>query len=57
LSGAARGMAVASGMPDYSWLTVPRLHNLGGEWGEEETRQLAKELAPLVLAALTQPAS
>jgi hypothetical protein len=54
LSGAARGMAVASGMPDYTWLTVAHPHDLGGVWTDDEARQLAKELAPQVLAALTR---
>ena len=48
-------MAIASGMPAYTWLTVPQAHDLGGEWSDDETRQIAKDLAPHVLAALTRP--
>ncbi len=50
-------MAIASGMPDYSWLTVPHPHDLGGEWSDAEARQIAKDMAPLVYAALTQPST
>ncbi len=46
-------MAVASGMEDYEWLTVPYPHALDGEWGAAETEQIAKEIAPQVLARLT----
>jgi hypothetical protein len=53
LSGAARAMAVASGMEHYEWLTVPYPHTLDGEWDAAETEQIAKEIAPQVLARLT----
>jgi hypothetical protein len=46
-------MAVASGMEDYEWLTVPYPHALDGEWSAAETKQIAKEIAPQVLAGLT----
>lgn len=47
-------MAVASGMPDYSWLSVPHPYDLGGVWTDDETRQIAKQMAPLVFAALVR---
>jgi hypothetical protein len=46
-------MAAASDMPGYQWLTVQYPHVLSGDWDETETVQLAKEMAPRVLAMLT----
>jgi hypothetical protein len=45
--------ATAGDMPDYQWLTVQYPYGLSGDWGETETVQLAKEMAPRVLAMRT----
>jgi hypothetical protein len=52
LSGAARAMAIASGMPSYRWLTVDYPYALDGEWALAEVPDLARDLAPRVLDLL-----
>jgi hypothetical protein len=53
LAGAAGAMAVASGMPDYDWITVPYPYHPTGAWDDATTERLARELAPVVLERLT----
>jgi hypothetical protein len=55
LEPAAQAMAEVSGMAGYPWITVHYPHHSTGGWTEEETVQLARELAPSVLARLTEP--
>jgi hypothetical protein len=55
LSPAAQAMAVASGAPDYEWLTVSYPFALDGYWTDEEVRLLAKQMAPRVVEMLTNP--
>jgi hypothetical protein len=53
LAPAAQAMATTSGMADYKWITVGYPHDSTGAWTDEETRNIAEQLAPIVLAHLT----
>jgi len=54
MEGSARAMARVSGMPDYEFLTVPYPHIPLAVWTDEEIDEVARELAPKVLARLTK---
>ena len=47
-------MAKLSGVPDYDFILVDYPWIPTAIWDEDEIRQLAKEVAPRVLAKLTQ---
>jgi hypothetical protein len=57
MEGSARAMARVSGMPDYEFLTVPYPHIPLAVWTDEEIDEVARELAPKVLARLTKDGS
>jgi hypothetical protein len=52
-SGSARAMASVSGMGDYGFVTVGYPHIPLAVWSPEEIRAIAKDVAPKVLAHLT----
>jgi hypothetical protein len=57
MEGSARAMARVSGMPDYEFLTVPYPHIPLAVWTDDEIDEIARELAPKVLARLTKDGS
>lgn len=54
LRGSAESMAKLSGVPDYEWITVSYPWIPTAVWSDDEIKDLAKEVAPQVLARLTQ---
>ena len=52
--GSAESMAKLSGVPDYEFVGVDYPWTPTASWNDEEIRELAKELAPRVLARLTR---
>ena len=54
MEGSARAMARVSGMPDYEFLTVPYPHIPLAVWTDDEIDDVARELAPKVLARLVK---
>jgi len=54
MHGTAEAMAAVSGMPDYSFITVDYPHVPLVVWTDEEIREVAKEVAPKVVAHLTK---
>ncbi|MBW2271309.1 MAG: hypothetical protein JRH16_22385 [Deltaproteobacteria bacterium] len=53
VEGSARAMAKLSGVPDYDFILVDYPYIPTAIWSEAEIRDLAKEVAPRVLRALT----
>jgi hypothetical protein len=53
MTGSARAMARVSGMPDYDYLTVDYPHVPLAIWTPEEIAEVASELAPRIVAMLT----
>lgn len=53
VEGSARSMAKLSGVPDYDFILVDYPYIPTAIWSESEIRDLAKEVAPQVLRALT----
>ena len=47
-------MAEVSGMRDYSFVTVPYPHIPLAVWTDDEIEELARDLAPQLLARLTE---
>ena len=54
MEGSARAMARVSGMPDYGFATVPYPHIPLAVWTDDEIDDVARVLAPLLLARLTK---
>ena len=54
MEGSARAMARVSGMPEYGFATVPYPHIPLAVWTDDEIDDVARELAPLLLARLTK---
>ena len=52
MAGTARAMARVSGMPEYPYLTVDYPHVPLAIWTAGEITEVARELAPHVLALL-----
>ena len=50
----ARAMSRVSGMLDYGFVTVPYPHIPLAVWSDEEIDDVARELAPQLLARLTR---
>jgi hypothetical protein len=57
MEGSARAMARVSGMADYEFLTVPYPHIPLAVWTDDEIDEVARVLAPQVLARLTKDGS
>lgn len=57
MAGTAKAMARVSGMPDYPYLTVDYPHVPLAIWTPQEIDDVARELAPQVIALLTRDAS
>lgn len=57
MEGSARAMARVSGMADYEFLTVPYPHIPLAVWTDDEIDEVARALAPQVLARLTKDGS
>jgi hypothetical protein len=57
MAGTARAMAGVSGMPDYEFVTVGYPHVPLAIWTAEEIREVAREVAPHVVARLVKSAS
>ena len=53
VEGSAKSMAKLSGVPDYDFVLVDYPYIPTAVWSESEIRDLAKEVAPQVLRALT----
>jgi hypothetical protein len=53
MEGTARAMARVSGMPDYGFATVDYPHIPLAVWTPEEIDDVARELAPKLIARLT----
>jgi hypothetical protein len=53
MAGSARAMARVSGMPDYPFVTVPYPHIPLAVWDDDEIDDVARALAPQLLARLT----
>ena len=53
MEGTARAMARVSGMPDYGFVTVGDPHIPLAVWTAEEINDVARELAPKLIARLT----
>jgi hypothetical protein len=53
MEGTARAMARVSGMPDYGFVTVGYPHIPLAVWTAEEIDDVARELAPKLIARLT----
>jgi hypothetical protein len=51
--GSARAIARISGMPDYPFLTVDYPHVPLAVWTDEEIDEVARDLAPQIVALLT----
>ncbi len=56
LTGSADSMKRLSGVPDYEYVVVNYPHAVIAAWSDEETRDIAKEVAPKVRNLLTQAA-
>jgi hypothetical protein len=54
MAGSARAMARVSGMPDYGFCTVPYPHIPLAVWTDDEIDEVARLLAPQLLARLTE---
>ena len=54
MEGSARAMARVSGMPEYGFATVPYPHIPLAVWTDDEIDDVARVLAPLLLARLTK---
>ena len=54
MEGTARAMARVSGMPDYCFVTVPYPHIPLAVWTDDEIAEVARLLAPQLLARLTK---
>lgn len=54
MAGSARAMARVSGVPDYEFATVPYPHIPLAVWTDDEIDEIARELAPTLLARLTE---
>jgi hypothetical protein len=54
MEGTARAMARVSGMPDYRFVTVPYPHIPLAVWSDDEIDEVARQLAPQLLARLTK---
>jgi hypothetical protein len=54
MAGTARAMSRVSGMVDYGFVTVPYPHIPLAVWSDEEIDDVARELAPQLLARLTE---
>jgi hypothetical protein len=54
MQGTAEAMAAVSGMPDYPFITVDYPHVPLVVWTDDEIREVAKEVAPQVVAHLTK---
>lgn len=53
MTGSARAMARVSGMPEYDYLTVDYPHVPLAIWTADEIAEVARELAPRIVALLT----
>ena len=53
MAGSAGAMARVSGMPDYAYLTVDYPHVPLAIWTPDEIAEVARDLAPRILALLT----
>jgi hypothetical protein len=53
VEGSAKSMAKLSGVPDYGFILVDYPYIPTALWSDSEIRDLAKEVAPQVLRALT----
>lgn len=53
MAGTARAMARVSGMADYDFVTVPYPHIPLAVWSDDEIEEVARALAPQLLARLT----
>ena len=53
MSGSARAMASVSGMGEYGFVTVDYPHIPLAVWSPDEIEEIAKDVAPKVLAHLT----
>ncbi len=51
--GSAQAIARISGMPDYPFLTVDYPHVPLAVWTDEEIDEVARDLAPRIVALLT----
>ncbi len=54
MAGSANSMKRLSGVPNYDFITVDYPHIPTANWTEDEAKQIAKEVAPRVLKALTK---
>ncbi len=54
MSGSANSMRRLSGVPDYDFITVDYPHIPTAVWSDDEVREVAKEVAPKVVAALVK---
>lgn len=54
MAGSARAMAEVSGMRGYEFVTVPYPHIPLAMWSDDEIAEVASELAPQLLARLTE---
>ena len=54
MSGSAKAMKRLSGVPDYEFVTVDYPHIPTGVWTADEVKEIAREVTPKIVAALTQ---
>ncbi|MCH8196147.1 MAG: hypothetical protein IIB12_08745 [Chloroflexi bacterium] len=54
MRGSANSMRRLSGVPDYDFITVDYPHIPTAVWSDDEVREVAKEVAPKVVAALVK---
>ena len=54
MEGSAAAMAQVSGMREYGFVTVPYPHIPLAVWTDEEIEEVARDLAPQLLARLTR---
>ena len=57
MAGSAAAMAEVSGMRGYGFVTVPYPHIPLAVWTDDEIDEVARDLAPEVLARLTKDGS
>ncbi len=57
MAGSARAIARVSGMAEYEFLTVPYPHIPLAVWSDDEIEEVARALAPQLLARLTTSAT
>jgi hypothetical protein len=57
MEGSARALARVSGMGEYEFVTVPYPHIPLAVWTDDEIDEVARDLAPKVLARLTKDGS